>query len=146
MLRGMSDPAAPGLEFVAAVQIPLDAPPLAAGRSARGRRQLIPFSSGTVAGPRLSGRVLPGGADVQLIRADGVAEIDAKYLIETERGERVFVHNVGIARSTPDGLYFRTAPTFETESPELQWLMQSVFVGTGATIPRGVELRWFRVG
>lgn len=142
----MSDPIAPVLQFVAAVRIPLESPPVGSGRSARGLRQLIPFSSGEVTGPRLAGRVLPGGADIQLIRPDGVAEIDARYLIETERGERVFVHNVGIARPTSEGLYFRTAPTFETESPDLQWLMQSVFVGTGATIPRGVELRWFRVG
>jgi hypothetical protein len=142
----MSDPVAPLLEFVASVQIPLDTPPIGSGQSARGRRQLVPFSTGIVTGPKLRGRVLPGGADVQLIRADGVAEIDAKYLIETEGGARVFVHNVGIARPGPEGLYFRTSPIFETESPELQWLMQSVFVGTGATLPRGVELRWFRVG
>lgn len=141
----MDEPVPPALEFVAQVRIPLDSPPLGSGQSARGRRQLIAFSSGTVTGPRLSGRVLPGGADIQLVRADGVVEIDAKYLIETERAERVFVHNVGIARPTPDGLYFRTVPTFETESSELQWLMQSTFLGTGATIPRGVELRWFIV-
>jgi hypothetical protein len=142
----MEEPVPPALEFVASVRIPLETPPIGSGKSARGRRQLIAFSSGAVTGPGLSGRVLPGGADIQLVRADGVVEIDAKYLIETGGGERVFVHNVGIARPTPEGLYFRTVPTFETESPELQWLMQSVFVGTGATIPRGVELRWFRVG
>jgi hypothetical protein len=129
----------PRLGDVAAVRI-LEVPPLGSGRSAR-LSPADPFASGTV--PARASAEGPGGP-MQLIRADG-AEIDA-VLIETERGERVFVHNVGIARPTAEGLYFRTAPSFETESPELQWLMQSVFVGTGATIPRGVELRWFRVG
>jgi hypothetical protein len=141
----MVDPDAPGLEYVATVSIPLTLPGSGSGKSARGTRSLIAFSSGSVQGPKLSGRVLPGGADVQLIRADGVAEIDAKYLIETERGERVFVRNVGIARGGAGGFYFRTSPAFETESADLQWLMQHVFIGTGAVTPTGVELRWWKV-
>jgi len=115
----MSDPVPPGLEFVAAVAIPVLDKPLGSGKGVRGTRQLIAFPGGTVSGPGLSGRVLPGGADVQLIRGDGVAEIDAKY--------------------------FRTSPTFETDGPDLQWLMQHVFVGTGAVSGGGVELRWYKV-
>jgi hypothetical protein len=141
----MNHPAPPDLEFVAAVSIPALEKPLGSGRSARGTPQLIAFSGGTVTGPALAGCVLPGGADVQLIRGDGVAEIDAKYLIETERGARVFVHNCGIARGAPGGLYFRSSPTFETDAPDLQWLMQHVFVGTGAVSGSGIELRWFKV-
>jgi len=140
-----SDPVPPRLEFVARVSIPLTEPIVGSGKSVRGTRQLIPFSSGTVTGPKLSGRVLPGGADVQLLRADGVAEIDAKYLIETGRGERVFVRNAGIARGARPELYFRTTPVFETEAPELQWLMQNVFVGTGAVVAGGVQLLWFQL-
>ena len=142
----MSDPAPPpGLEFVAEVAIPVLEKPLGSGKSARGTRQLIAFPGGTVSGPGLSGRVLPGGADVQLLRADGVAEIDARYLIETERGARVFVRNSGIARAGAGGIYFRTSPTFETDAPDLQWLMQHVFVGTGAVSGGGVALRWYKV-
>ena len=57
----------------------------------------------------------------------------------------MFVRNAGIARAGPGGLYFRTSPTFETDAPDLQWLMQHVFVGTGAVSGGGVELRWYRV-
>jgi hypothetical protein len=141
----MGEPIPPTLEYVATVQIPLDSPALTSGKSALGRRNLIAFSSGTVSGPKLNGRVLPGGADIQLVRADGLIEIDAKYLIETDQGDRVFVHNAGIVRVSPEGIYFRTVPVFETESLQFQWLMQSTFLGTGAPLPRGVELRWFRV-
>jgi Protein of unknown function (DUF3237) len=141
----MSDPSPPSLEFVAAVAIPVLEKPVGSGVSARGNRQLIAFPGGTVTGPGLSGRILPGGADVQLIRRDGVAEIDARYVIETERGARVFVRNAGIARAGADGLYFRTSPSFETDAPDLQWLMQHVFVGTGAVAGGGVELRWYKV-
>ena len=140
-----ADPAAPGLEFVATVVIPALERPVGSGKSARGTRQLIAFPGGTVSGPALAGRVLPGGADSQLIRADGVAEIDARYVVETDSGARVFVHNTGLARGGPAGLYFRTSPTFETDSPELQWLMQHVFVGTGAVAGKGVELHWWKV-
>jgi len=131
-LPSRSDPRPPGLEFVAAVSIPLPHKPLGSGQSPRGTRQLIPFDGGTVRGPGLSGRVLPGGADVQLLRSDGVMEIDAKCLIETETGA--------------GGLYFGSSPSFETAAPELQWLMQHVFVGT-ASVAAGptIELRWFKV-
>lgn len=56
----MSDPAPPGLEFVAAVSIPLPHKPLGSGASPRGRRQLIASDGGR---PGLSGRVLRGGAN-----------------------------------------------------------------------------------
>ncbi|MFC0295935.1 DUF3237 family protein [Geobacillus jurassicus] len=34
----------------------------------------------------MRGKVLPGGADYQLIRKDGVAELLAHYVIETDDG------------------------------------------------------------
>ena len=59
----MGDPVPPALEYVATVSIPLDASPLDSGKTARGRRQLIAFSSGTVRGPK------PSSAAAALISA-----------------------------------------------------------------------------
>ena len=59
------------------------APPQELGEAPHGRRRIIPITGGRVSGERLSGRVLPGGADWQVVRADGVAELDARYTIET---------------------------------------------------------------
>lgn len=43
------------------------------GATPLGRRRIIGITGGKFTGPRLSGRVLPGGADWQLIRAICVA-------------------------------------------------------------------------
>ena len=51
------------------------------GHGPTGERRIVPILGGTVVGPRLSGDILPGGADYQLIRPDGVAEIEARYTL-----------------------------------------------------------------
>jgi len=137
-------PAAPPLEFVARVIAEIAAP-VGSGRSARGVRQMIPITGGSVRGPRLSGRVLPGGADFQIIREDGVVELVARYFIETDGGERVYVRNAGIAHAAEGALYFRTAPRFETSCESLRWLMTSVFVAIAAPRSGSVVLDFFRV-
>jgi hypothetical protein len=113
-----------------------------------------------VKGPGLSGRVLRGGADWQLIRrSDGFTDIDARYAIETEDGDIVYVTNVGIRHAPPEvmrrlnagevvdqsEIYFRAIPKFETAAPGLEWLMRSVFVSTGERYPNGVIIRFWRV-
>ena len=61
------------------------APPQELGDTPQGRRRIIGITGGRFSGERLSGRVLPGGADWQVIRADGVADLDARYTLETAR-------------------------------------------------------------
>jgi hypothetical protein len=135
------------------------APVVEVGRSARGERRVIPITGGEVRGPRLAGRILPGGADFQLIDADGLAEIHARYVIETTSGARAYVENSGmrhgpaelIARQRqgeivdPSQIYFRATPRFETAAPDLAWLMRSIFVCSGARLPDRVQLRFFEV-
>jgi hypothetical protein len=137
----------------------LVAAPLEVGDTALGARRMIPILSGRVSGPRLSGRLLEGGVDYQLIRADGLAEIHARYIIETDRGARVYVENTGIRHGPPEAMarlrrgepvdpaiiYFRTVPRFETAAAELNWLQRSIFVCAGARFPDRVELRIFEV-
>ena len=45
--------------------------PLEVGQVPRGRRRVIPILGGTFEGPTIRGNVLPGGADWQIVRADG---------------------------------------------------------------------------
>ena len=91
-------------------------------------------------GPRLEGEILPGGADHQLIRADGAL---------------VHVINRGLRHAAPDDMarllrgepvppervYFRTAPVFETAAPEHAWLHRSLFLGFGERRPDSVLVR-----
>ncbi len=135
------------------------APPIEVGDTPLGARRMIPILRGRVSGARLSGRLLEGGVDYQLIRADGLAEIHARYIIETDSGARVYVENTGIRQGPPEAMarlrrgeavdpatiYFRTVPRFETAAPELAWLQRSIFVCAGARFPERVELRIFEV-
>jgi hypothetical protein len=157
----MADPralVAPGLDFVVHISVTVgDA--IEVGETAHGRRRIVPITGGVVEGPHFSGMILPGGADIQLIRPDGVAEIVARYAIETDRGSHVLIENAGYRHGPPEQierlmlgervdpglLYFRTAPRFETDDPELGWLQREVFVATAARLPAEVWIDVFRV-
>jgi hypothetical protein len=142
--------------FEARVQV---GPPLDFGPVSAGRRRIIPILSGTFEGHGLKGRVLPGGADWQIVRADGVAELDTRYTLETEDGKLIDVQNPGIRHAPPEVtarlmrgesvdpslVYFRSAPKFETSAPELAWLTRSIFVGIGERFPADVVLRFWKL-
>ena len=70
--------------------------PLELGKSPYGERRIINIKGGAFSGPRLSGRVLPGGADWQIIRYDGITEVEARYTLETEDGALIYVSNWGL--------------------------------------------------
>ena len=80
------------------------APPLELGDTPQGRRRIIGITGGRFSGERLSGRVLPGGADWQVIRADGVADLDARYTLETSDGALIYVRNRGYRHGPADVL------------------------------------------
>ena len=124
-----------------------------------GRRRIIPITGGTFRGERLSGRVLPGGADWQVIRSDGVAELDARYTLETEDEALIYVRNFGYRHGPADVIkrlaageavdpslyYMRTTPRFETGAERYQWLNRIICVATGARRKAAVELDVYEV-
>jgi hypothetical protein len=146
----------PDPQFVAELEAAVAAP-LTIGRGALGERRIVPILGGRVTGPRLSGEILPGGADYQLIRDDGVAEIEARYTLRLDDGALVYVVNRGLRHAAPDDMakllrgefvppervYFRTAPAFETAAPQHAWLMRSLFLGLGERRPDSVRVRIF---
>ena len=133
--------------------------PTELGQVPRGRRRIIPILGGTFEGPGIRGKVVPGGADWQIVRADGLAELDTRYLLQTDSGQLIYIQNAGIRHAPPDvtkkllageavdpsQVYFKTIPTFETSAPELQWLTRSIFVATGERNPTDVVIRVWRV-
>jgi hypothetical protein len=124
-----------------------------------GRRRIVPILGGTFEGPDLRGTILPGGADWQIVRADGFTELDTRYTIETDAGAKVYVQNAGIRHAPPaitekllagqmvdpSQVYFRTVPVFETSAPELQWMTRAIFVGSGERRPSDVIVRFWRL-
>lgn len=150
--------ATPGMEFVGQVEVAV-APPLVVGAGPLGERRIVPILGGRVSGPRLAGEILPGGADHQLIRPDGVTEIVARYTLKLADGALVLVVNRGIRHAAPEDMarllrgeavppervYFRTTPAFETAAATHAWLHRRVFVGFGERQPDSVAVRIFAV-
>lgn len=142
--------------FEAFVQL---GPPMELGQVPRGRRRIIPIVGGTFEGSGLKGRVLDNGADWQIVRGDGFAELDTRYALQTDAGQIIYVQNKGMRHAPPDILarlnagemvdpdqvYFRTVAEFETSAPDLQWLTRSIFVGTGERHPSHVVIRFWRL-
>lgn len=120
-------------------------PAVEIGVCPQGTRRYIPITGGSFQGSRITGTILPGGADWQLQRADGVTEIDALYSMKTDDGAVIIVRNRGLI--SRGGKYFRTVPRFEAPNGPHDWLNQSVFVGTvaGAPQPGTVMVRVFEV-
>ena len=65
---------------------------LAVGASKRGTRNVIPITGGSVTG-RVTGKVLPGGADFQIV--SGTAKLDARYTLASNDGEFIIIRNCG---------------------------------------------------
>jgi hypothetical protein len=149
---------APLLEFVFEARVKV-APPIEMGETPRGRQRMIPILGGTVEGPNFRAEVLAGGADWQILRPDGAAELTAHYVIRAEDGTLIAVINRGLRHAPPDinarllagekvdpaHVYFRATPTFASASPDHEWLNRSIFVCTGERAPDSVVLKFFRV-
>ena len=148
----------PPLNFFADLSVQVDKPQ-EVGQTHHGLRRLIPILGGAVQGAGWSARVLPGGADFQLIVNERLAELDARYTLETDGGDLIFVQNRAVRTAAPEvmarlvrgepvppeSVYFRCSPSFETASHSLRWITERLFVGTGARHPDRVVMRFFEV-
>jgi hypothetical protein len=134
----------PSLSFLYASIVEIE-PPLLVGQGPYGERRIINITGGVFSGPRLSGRVLPGGADWQIIRRDGIGELTARYTLQTNDGALIYITNRGLRHGPkevmerlaagdevdPREYYFRSRPTFETGAPGYEWLNGIIAVATG---------------
>lgn len=141
-------------EIAADVQAPLDL-----GQTQAGHRRVIPIAGGLVSGPRLRGRILPGGADWQILRPEGTADLDARYTLQAEDGSLIYTVSRGIRHGSPEVLarlnrgervdpamyYFRTAASFETSAEAHAWLTRSLLVGVGERYPDKVVIRFWEL-
>ncbi len=153
------DPVMPMLTPLFRAEILLD-PAQELGDAPRGRRRIIPIAGGGFVGERLSGVVLPGGADWQIVRADGTALLDARYTLRTHDDALIYVVNTGVRHGPPAVLaqlargedvdpaayYFRTTPVFETAAQRYGWLNNIVAVCSGMRRRDAVVLAFYEVG
>lgn len=148
----------PKLAWVTDLTVHLD-PIRAMGQGRAGTRRIIPIVGGTMDGPKLQGRILNVGADWQTIFADGLAELDTRYALETHDGATIEIVNYGfrhgpqeviaaIARGedvAPDSYYMRTHARLETGDSRYGWVNRTLFVGVGARKEQSVLMRLYAV-
>jgi Protein of unknown function (DUF3237) len=122
-------------------------------------RRYVPITGGTATG-KVNGKIGGGFNDYQYVRPDGTLEIQARYMIETDDGAKIYVENNGIRHAPPEIVakmmrgekvdaslvYFRASPRFETEDPRYLWMTQSLFICTGERLPDCVLLKFWSVG
>ena len=123
-----------------------------------GERRVVYIGTGTFEGPDLRGELI-GGADWQILRSDGVLELDARYAIKDHRGGVIQVLSQGLRHGPPEVMarlargedvdpesyFFRTVMRFETGASELAWLNKTIAVATARRKARRVELQASRL-
>ncbi|MEU8075170.1 DUF3237 domain-containing protein [Catellatospora citrea] len=128
------------------------------GVTRAGHRRVVPIVGGRVRG-LFDAEILPGGADWQLVRADGAIEIDTRYSARTADGEHVYLRTFGVRSGPPEVLgallrgdpvdpseyYFRIGVHLETSAPRLALLEQSVFVASAIREADRVRYTAYRV-
>ena len=140
------EPEAPTLALLYRAAITV-APPQMFGPTpqAAGERRIINITGGEFSGARLKGEVLAGGADWQVIRGDGVAQLEARFTMRTGDGALLYVRNFGFRHGAPEVIarlfsgefvdpstyYFRMTPLIETGDARYAWLNSSILVGSG---------------
>lgn len=157
------EPPIPQLERLLQVTVTLD-PALEVGTLSVGARRIINITGGHftgrhVKGTAMMGTVLPGGADWQLVRPDGVAVLEARYTLQTDDGALIYVQNRGLRHGPPDVLaavargedvdpasyYMRATPSFETGDARYSWLNDLVAVCSGIRRADAVVLDFYMV-
>jgi hypothetical protein len=133
------EPVQPQLELLGRCEAQLGEP-IELGATRWGRRRLIAIAGGRFEGPRLTGELLPGGADWQVVHDGGWATIGARYPLRTDDGALVVIESAGVRSGAPEVLdrlgrgelvdpseyYFRTALAFDTAEEPYGWLNRVV--------------------
>jgi len=149
---------APKLEFIFEARVTVGAPQ-ELGDVGKGGRRIVPITGGEFSGPDLRGTVLPGGADWQILRSDGVAELEARYTLRTGDGVLIYVRNIALRHGPPEVMaalaagrvadpasyYFRGATFFETSDTRYAWMTKHIVVCTGARGPDRVTVKFYRL-
>src|SRR5947207_787925 len=121
------------------------------GAVPHGTRVTAPIASGRFEGPRLRGKVLPGGGDWTLLRSDGVLELDLRITLETDDGALIYMTSFGLRHGPaevlaalargesvdPSTYYFRTTPRFEASAPRYAFLNRLIAIASGDRQPGG---------
>ncbi len=142
-------PPTPSLSFAFRIEVSVGTP-IEGGTLPAGRRRIIPILGGKAEGPRFAGEVPAFGADWQIIEADGLIRLTARYALRHADGTLIGVTNRALRAGPPEVLarlargkkvdpglyYFRGHIGFEAPTGPHRWLSERLFVCSAA---RGAE-------
>ena len=134
-------------------------PVVSLGAGPHGERRYVALGAGSVRGPELNGRLIEGGVDWQVNRADGALDIAAHYVIEADDGALIEVQSQGLRQAPAavmarlaagqpvgrDEYYFRTLVRFTTGAPQWLHLNKILALAVGQRDPGQVRLDFYRV-
>jgi hypothetical protein len=130
------------------------------GKGPDGLRRYIPIIGGSVSGASLTGTVIAGGGDSQIVRSDGGIVLEARYLIKTHDNVMISVINRGLRNAPaeimerlargehvpPAQYYFRTVAQFEAPlESSYEFLNRFLFVATAEREAEAVIVHFYRV-
>tara|TARA_Y100000588_G_scaffold212493_1_gene226567 strand:+ start:299 stop:754 length:456 start_codon:yes stop_codon:yes gene_type:complete len=121
------------------------------GATPVGERRIAKITGGTFEGSELKGRILPGGGDWLLLRADGVLKLDVRATLETDDGTLIYMTYRGYRHGPaavmerldkgiavdPSEYYFRVTSFFETVGEKYSRLNRTIAVGKGHRLKSG---------
>jgi hypothetical protein len=137
-------------------------PRLAFGNGPYGQRVFFGAAGGSFEGPKIRGKVLPGGGDWPIFRPDGAMLLDVRLTLRTHDDALIHMTYGGrwvipadvraqVAdpatrhRVDPAAYYIRTNPLFESGSKEYSWVNDIVCVGSGYLVEGGIAYKVFQV-
>lgn len=141
-------------------KIVLDVPTIRdLGKTPYGLRRIAQIAGGTFEGPKLSGKVVPGGGDWLLLRQDNVLQLDVRVTLQTNDEQLIYMTYKGFRHGPKDVMdrlnrgesvdptlyYFRATPYFETSSDKYAWLNGICTVATGQRSAAGPTYHVFQV-
>ena len=124
----------------------LDVKPLQLiGATPGGSRRIGVVPGGSFRGERLSGSVLDGASDWQILRADGATTLDVRLVLRTGDDALVGMTYRGLRHGPaevmakiakgeevdPASYYFRMTAQFETAAPTYDWINRILAIGVG---------------
>jgi hypothetical protein len=149
----------PRLRHVFRLEAQLE-PPVDIGLTPLGHRRVVAFASGRAEGDGFRAVLLPGsGADWQILRPDGSAVADIRYVLQTADGAYLYVQAAGTRHGpravlerlahgeevAPTEYTFRTTVRIETSDSALAWMNDSVFIAVGGRRTDGVAYDVYRL-
>jgi Protein of unknown function (DUF3237) len=115
------------------------------GATPGGVRRIGVVPGGSFEGDRLSGEVLDGGSDWQVVRGDGVTTLNVRLVLKTADDALIGMTYQGVRHGPPEVLdkiargeavdptsyYFRISALFETSALKYDWMNRIIAVGIG---------------